>query len=150
MQLLEPIQILGEVKLTEKDLQTSLTSSLLNDAFQELLVTLLVYQHVSDPRHTLDHYKIVWRRVILNKLGFELQGLITRNEVSKEIIIEGQLELISSQSLRLIFLKAEGLPELNDNSLGDLELDLGSDVMIESLKLEDNQLFCQVKLLVRP
>ncbi|XHU96183.1 MAG: DUF2993 domain-containing protein [cyanobacterium endosymbiont of Rhopalodia gibba] len=150
LQLLEPLQILGEVKLTENDLQASLTSSLLGDAFQELLIALLEYQGVNDPRQILDHYEITWQGVTLSQLSFALQGLVAKNEVSRQIIIEGQLELISSQSLRLILLKIEGLSELTDNSLDKLELDLGPDVIIESLSLEDNQLCCRAQFLIHP
>ncbi|MGP0128014.1 MAG: LmeA family phospholipid-binding protein [cyanobacterium endosymbiont of Rhopalodia musculus] len=150
LRLLEPIQIWGEVKLSENDLQASLTSSLLGDAFQELLIALLAYQGVSDPRQILDYYEITWQGVTLSQLSFTLQGLVTKNEVSTRIIIEGQLELISSKSLRLILLKMEGLSDLIDNSLDKLELDLGSDVVIESLNLGNNQLFCRAQLLIRP
>ncbi|BBA80048.1 hypothetical protein RGRSB_1645 [cyanobacterium endosymbiont of Rhopalodia gibberula] len=150
LKLLEPIQILGEVKLTENDLQASLTSSLLGNAFQELLVALLAHQGVSDPRQILDHYEITWQGVTLSKLNFSLQGLVAKNEASTRIIIDGKLELISSQSLRLIVLKMEGLSELIDDSLDKLELDLGPDVVIESLSLGDSQLFCRAQLLIRP
>ena len=150
LQLLEPIQIWGEVKLTENDLQASLASSLLEDAFQELLVALLEYQGVSDPRQILDYYEITWQGVTLNQSSFALQGLVVKNEVSTRIVIEGQLELISSQSLRLIVLKTEGLSELNNDSLDRLELYLGPDVIIESLSLGDDQLFCRAKLLIYP
>ncbi|YAI82327.1 MAG: LmeA family phospholipid-binding protein [cyanobacterium endosymbiont of Rhopalodia sterrenbergii] len=150
LQLLEPIQIFGEVQLTENDLQASLTSSLLGDALHELLITLLAYQGVSDPRQILEHYEITWQSITLSQLSFALQGLVANNGVSTRIILEGRLELISSQSLRLILLKMEGLSELIDDSLDKLELDLGPDVVIESLSLGDNQLFCRAQLLIRP
>ena len=150
LQLLEQIQIRGEVKLTEKDLQASLTSSLLGDAFQELLIVLLAYQGASNPRQILDHYEITWQGVTLSQLSFTLQGLVSKNQVSTQIIIEGQLELISSQSLRLIFLKIEGPSELIDHSLDKLELDLGPDVIIEYLNIGNNQLFCRAQFLIRP
>lgn len=150
LQLLEPIEIWGEVKLTENDLQASLASSLLSDAFQELLIALLAYQGFSEPRHILDHYEITWQGVTLNQSSFALEGLVVKNEVSTRIFIEGQLELISSQSLQLIIFKTEGLSELNDNYLDGLELDLGTDVIIQSLSLGDHQLFCRAKLLIYP
>ncbi|BAP18114.1 LmeA family phospholipid-binding protein [cyanobacterium endosymbiont of Epithemia turgida] len=150
LQLLEPVQILGEVKLTENDLQASLTSVLLGDAFQELLIALLAYQGVSNPRQILDHYEINWQEVNLSQLSFVLQGLVSKNEVSTQILIEGQLELMSSQSLRLILLNIEGLSELIDNSLDKLELDLGPDVVIESLSLGNNKLFCRAQFLILP
>ncbi|XLQ11840.1 MAG: DUF2993 domain-containing protein [cyanobacterium endosymbiont of Epithemia adnata isolate EadnSB Bon19] len=150
LRLLEPVQIFGEVKLTENDLQASLTSVLLGDAFQELLIALLAYQGVSDPRQILDHYEITWQEVNLSQLSFVLQGLVAKNEVSTQILIEGQLELMSSQSLRLILLNIEGLSEFIDNSLDKLELDLGPDVVIESLSLGNNKLFCRAQFLIRP
>lgn len=150
LQLLEPVQILGEVKITENDLQASLTSVLLGDAFQELLIALLAYQGVNDPRQILDHYEITWQGVTLSQLSFALQGSVAQNEVSTQIIIEGQLELMSSQSLRLILLNIEGLSAVIDNSLDQLELDLGPDVVIESLSLGNNHLFCRAQLLILP
>jgi LmeA-like phospholipid-binding len=150
LQLLEPVQILGEVKITENDLQASLTSVLLGDAFQELLIALLAYQGVNDPRQSLDHYEITWQGVTLSQLSFALQGSVAQNEVSTQIIIEGQLELMSSQSLRLILLNIEGLSAVIDNSLDKLEFDLGPDVVIESLSLGNNHLFCRAQFLIRP
>jgi hypothetical protein len=57
---------------------------------------------------------------------------------------------MSSQSLRLILLNIEGLSEFIDNSLDKLELDLGPDVVIESLSLGNNKLFCRAQFLIRP
>ncbi len=150
LELLEAIQVLGEVKLTEENLQASLVSPLLADAFRELLIALLEYQGIHDPQPILDRYNITWQGATLNQSTFTLQGSWTENEVSTPIIITAKIELISSQTLRLIPLKMEGIPEFNGNSLDELELDLGSDVIIDSLNLGDNQLFCRAQLLIRP
>ncbi|HAC62535.1 MAG TPA: DUF2993 domain-containing protein [Cyanothece sp. UBA12306] len=150
LQLLENIQVLGEIQVTETDLQASLSSSLLGDAFRELLITLLEYQGLSNVQQILDKYEIIWQEVTLSQSTFTLQGLVTQNEAENQIIIKGQLELISSQTLRFIPLEMEGLSEFSNNSLEELELDLGSDVVIDSLNLGDNQLFCRAQLLIRP
>jgi hypothetical protein len=150
LQLLEAIQILGEVQLTEDNLQASLPSSLLGDAFRELLIALLEYQGISNPQQILDNYEITWQGITLEESTFTLQGLVTKNENSTPIIIQGKLELISSQTLRLIPLKIEGLSEFNGHSLDEVELDLGSDVVIDTLSLENNQLSCRAQLLIRP
>lgn len=150
LQLLEAIQVLGEVQLTENDLQASLPSALLGDAFRELLIALLEYQGISNPQQILDSYEITWQGITLEQSTFTLQGLVAQNEDSTPIIIQGQLELISSQTLRLIPIKMEGLVEFSSDSLEELELDLGADVVIDTLSLENNQLSCRAQLLIRP
>lgn len=150
LQLLEAIQVWGEVQLTETDLQASLTSSLLGDAFRELLIALLDYQEIEEPEKILDTYELTWQEVTLKESTFTLQGLAVENEVSNQLIIEAKLQLISSQSLRVIPIKIQGLPKFNICRLEELELELGSDVVIDALSLADNQLFCRAQLLIRP
>ena len=151
LQLLEPIQVSGEVQLAETDLQASLASEILANAFTELLVALLELKGVADPTNFLVPYQIHWNAIALCPDSFDLKGTLSQQK--KENIpleIRAKLTLLNPQTLHLQEIEIKGFPGLAENETSSFPVDLGTDVEIESLKLSQGELLCMGRLLIRP
>lgn len=150
LQLLEAIRVSGEIHLSATDLQASLPSALLADGFKELLISLLEHQQVSDPVQQLNAYEITWQEANLAQSRFILQGVLTHDQVTSDLKIQANLELINPQLLKLSSVTIEGMPECDKYCLEELQVDLGSDVAINTFKVEADKIVCQGELLIRP
>jgi hypothetical protein len=151
LQLLEPIQVGGEIRLEQADLQASLSSEILAGAFRELLIAMLELQGVATPEQQLDPFTICWEQIVLDGNHFILTGnLIQADGSTTPLKIHAALELLNPQTLQLTPLTLEILPGLTTANLEALAVDLGSDVELEALSVDGGQLFCQGRLLVRP
>ncbi|MEB3309711.1 MAG: DUF2993 domain-containing protein [Snowella sp.] len=151
LQLLEPIRVSGEVQLAESDLQASLASEILTNAFTELLIALLELKGIDNPPERLAPYRIGWNAIALHSQSFTLVGTLT--EPDKPIIslkIKAKLTLINPQTLHLKDIEIHGLGELTQEGKDDFQVDLGTDVEIESLQLNNGELSCLGRLLIRP
>lgn len=148
--LLEPIQVTGKLHLEEAHLNNSLSSFILTNAFTDLLVYLLELNDIANPKQVLDNYQISWEKVSLNNNQFLLEGIISDN--ASNIIplrLCATLELVNSQTLQIEPKQLEIVPELAHLSLKPFQVDLGSDVELEQLSLEDGQLSCCGRLIVK-
>lgn len=151
LQLLEPIRVSGEIHLTEIDLQASLTSEILANAFTDLLMALLELNDVENPTQFLAPYKISWNAIALHPNSFILKGnLAEANKNTISLQIQAELTLLNPQTLQLQSIKITGLPQFSDNKNNNFPVDLGTDVEIESLKLSRGELSCLGRLLIRP
>ena len=150
LKLLEEIRVSGEVHLREEDLQQSLPSTLLGDGFKELLIALLDHQGMTEPEQILAQYDINWQRTYFSQSCFTLQGTLIQNEMTFPLTIKANLSLTPPQILQLSDIEILGIPELNDSSIKDLSIDLGSDVAIHAFQLDTEKLVCQGELLIRP
>ncbi len=148
LQLLEPIRVSGEIHLNEADLQASLTSNLLADAFRELLVALLASQGIAP--QILEAYQISWNEVKFSPSRFTLKGSLADGNQSYPLLIDAGLSLIDPHSLHLDPITLTGISQFSSDRLSALSVDLGSDVSLEALTLEEESLWCQGKLLIRP
>lgn len=148
LKLLEPIRVSGEIQLSETDLQASLASSLLIDAFRELLVTLLTSQGISP--QILEAYQIGWHEVKFSPSHFTLKGSLTDSNQIHPLLIDAGLSLIDLQTLHFDPIILTGIPQLNSDRPPALSVDLGSDVSLEALTLTEGSLLCQGNLLIRP
>jgi hypothetical protein len=151
LQLLEPIQVAGEVRLSEEDLQASLTSELLQNALGELLTALIEAQGLVNGAEGFFNNSLSWRSLNLGEQSFELQGILTDSQqIPQPLSLRARLFLADSKTLRLDEVKLEGLPHFSDFYLEDLIVDLGEDVEIEALALTRHELSCRGRLLIRP
>jgi len=151
LQLLEPIQVSGEVQLAETDLQASLSSAILTNAFTDLLIALLELKGVENPIDFLAPYKICWKAIALETNAFVLTGiLLEQNAQTIPLKIRAELTLRNAQTLHLQEIEIIGLPALTDNHANNFQVDLGTDVEIESLQLNPGELSCLGRLLIRP
>jgi hypothetical protein len=151
LQLLEPVRVTGEVRLEETDLNASLSSCLLSNAFTELLLTLLELSGQPQPNSILEKYYLSWEKITLNTDKLTLSGTLTDAEGNVQpITFRAGLELVNRQTLRLHPIQIEILPQLFPIALREFQVDLGTDVELEKLSLEVGQLLCSGCLTVRP
>ncbi len=151
LQLLEPIQVSGEVHLTETDLQASLASDILTNAFTDLLIALLELKGIKNKGEYLAPYKIHWKTIALHPNVFVLTGILLGQEITNiDLKIQAELTLTNSQTLHLQQIEITGLSGLTDNQANDFQVDLGNDVEIELLQLSQGKLSCLGRLLIRP
>lgn len=151
LQLLEPIRVSGEVQLTETDLQASLSSEILSNAFTELLIALLELKGIENPVQHLQPYQITWNAIALHTNTFVLTGNLTAKDQSPiPLKIRAELTLTNPQTLHLKEIDIHGLQELTQDGIKDFQVDLGTDVEIEFLQLSKGELSCLGRLLIRP
>jgi hypothetical protein len=151
LRLLEPIFINGQITLKQKDLQASLTSSLLGSGLRDLLLLLLASQKVNDPEAMLRNYDITWQEVTFHEDKVSLKGMIKDDQENVDPIhLRTGLSLINQQILSLNPLHVETSLEHLNFSLTDFQVDLGQEVEIQQLILDSQQLCCHGKLTVQP
>lgn len=149
--LLEPIQLTGKLQLEEADLNNSLCSFILKNAFTDLLIHLLELNGITNPKQVLENYQITWEDLNLNKNELLIQGVICHPHSENIIPLKlcAGLELIDAQTLGIEPRQIEIVPELANLSLKPFQVDLGSDVELEQLCVEAGQLACSGRLVVR-
>jgi hypothetical protein len=151
LELLEPIQVSGEIQLAETDLQASLTSQILANAFTELLLALLELKGVANATDFLAPYQIHWHAIALYPNAFGLKGTLSQQNEEKLLLeIRSKLTLLNPQTLHLQDIEITGFPGLGENETNNFPVDLGTDVEIESLQLSQGEIFCLGRLLIRP
>ncbi len=141
--LLQPIFVNGELILTIDDLQTSLNSSLLSQGLVDLVELLLAHQAIEDYNRILAEYEFNWHNIVLHNDKFVLKAILT-NKLGEVF----NLRLVSSLTLNngntLLFnpIKIDGIPYLDTIIINNFEVDLGTDVELEQLILNSDQLSC--------
>lgn len=147
LQILEPIRVSGEVEINEQDLNNSIASTILANAFADLLIFSLEKNGVAEARKILAPQRFNWSRVQLNQGNFCLTG---SQETGTPIIFIAQLELTDARTLAVTPQQWQGLSPWSNLDLQPFTLDLGKDVEIEIFELSDRTLFCQGNFLIRP
>jgi hypothetical protein len=148
--LLEPVPIVGNLVVEESDLQASLASPLLDQAFSDFLAAIWESsrQNLAD---CPTQYGIDWQEIRLQQDKFELRGLIKLHEGQiYPIILRSGLELLDSHTLRLSPLQIEAKPSIDNLTIQDFTVDLGELVSIEELNLGEGRLACRGSLTVMP
>ncbi|MDJ0650132.1 MAG: DUF2993 domain-containing protein [Xenococcaceae cyanobacterium MO_188.B19] len=146
-QLLEPISVTTKVLIKESDLQASLESSLLSEGLTSFWRDLLQKTNHSTAEE-LQNSSIVWQEFSLTPEKLELTGTIEDNN-SQITIITG-LSLLNPQTLLFSSVTILGVPELAQNPVSELAINLGNEVRIAELKLEENQLSLRGTITVLP
>ena len=147
LQLLEPIQVTGQVRLDQADLEASLSSSLLVSAFKDLLELVLEESSIA-ASYNLEDWEINWHSIILQAESFILQGI--RSNSNGQVIpitIQANLKLIDGQTLAIEPVQLEGFSEIVQE-WREFSVDLGKDVTIEEFSLVESQLFCCGRLTI--
>ncbi|MBD2302410.1 DUF2993 domain-containing protein [Nostoc sp. FACHB-190] len=143
LRLLATVPVVGELIVDEKDLNSSVSSELLSTALNEVLVQLV-------PEHCLKSKQMAWEKIILENHRIILGAILTRPSDNIPLEISLNLDLFGDQELRLSQIKVieNGSPLTLSNE--NYNLDLGSDVEIQELKLIPGQLVCRGKISVNP
>lgn len=148
LQLLEPVIGTGEIRLEEADLNASLSSSLLANAFTDLLLMLLKTNGYTEPILILEKYRLGWENISFDVNSFTLTGrLIDAQGNSDKITIRAGITLSDRRFLLFYPLAIES--QLFPINLKELQIDLGEDASLETLVIKDGQLFCCGSAIVR-
>jgi hypothetical protein len=149
LELLQPIFVNGELILTLDDLQTSLNSSLLSQGLVDLVELLLVHQAIEDYSRILAQYEFNWQNIILHNDKFVLKAILT-NKLGEvfNLRLTSSLALNNSNTLLFNPIKIDGIPDLDTIIINNFEVDLGTDVELEQLTLNADQLSCLGKIKV--
>lgn len=147
LKILEPIRVSGEVEINEQDLNNSIASTILINAFSDLLIFSLENNGVVNAREIISQQRFNWKNVLLNQGYFCLKG---HKETDAEVIFSADIALQDARTLAIIPRQWQGLaPDLSVD-LQPFTVDLGKDVEIKSFALGDRTLFCQGSFLILP
>lgn len=149
LRLLQPIFVRGELEVSENDLNTSLSSSLLSQGLTDLLELLLEEKGFNEIEKIFTNYEITWQNLTLNGDKFRLKGILRDSQGnSNNLILRSGLQLANFQSLSLNPIYIEGIPEIENFSFNEFTVDLGSDVQLEQLSLSQQKIYCLGKVKV--
>jgi hypothetical protein len=148
LRLLETVPVVGELVLAEEDLNQSLSSELLLTGVNDVLTKIL-------PESWAKSKSLSWQKIILDYQSLILYGLVVSNTetISQEPIsleIYLGLELLNFQTLQFKPIKVLYNQELLVENYTGYPLNLGSDVDLEELTLESNQILCRGGIKVNP
>ncbi|CAO5053170.1 DUF2993 domain-containing protein [Microcystis aeruginosa] len=147
LKILEPIRVSGEVEINEQDLNNSIASTILVNAFADLLIFSLENNGVVNAREIISQQRFNWKNVLLNQGYFSLLG---HRETGAEVIFTADITLKDARTLGISPRQWQGLaPDLSID-LQPFTVDLGKDVEIKSFILDDQTLFCQGSFLILP
>lgn len=151
LRLLEPVPVVGQLLLQEKDLQASLQAPLLSNALTELLGRFLNPDGIINPADDLKDQQISWQQIDIDTGQLTLFGTLTDASLgTTSVVIRAGLELATPQKLQLNPLQIQ-IPQVSpQRNLEGFQLDLGSDVDIQELTLTPGQLMCRGRLKVIP
>ncbi|BAZ46388.1 hypothetical protein NIES4102_34190 [Chondrocystis sp. NIES-4102] len=147
-QLLEPIIVEVKLSLNSDDLQASLASPLLQSALNDLWQIILNIETINNK---LINSTITWENIAIAPQGFDFTG-IYRDAQGKiqPIKLFTQFALDNPHTLNL------NTVEITDISVGlqrlehPLPINLGSDVLIEQLIFDPQQILCAGKIIIKP
>jgi hypothetical protein len=152
LQLLEPIRVVAEASILEEDLNQSLSSFILANALNDLLIFLLKAGGIENAKEIVRASKIEWRSLTLDHQIASVGGIFTPTpgEQPTEIRIRMSLNLQDAQTLEINPLELTPLPIWSSLELRTFPVDLGSNVNLEKMSIVSGQLFCSGRLVVEP
>ena len=137
LQLLHPLPISGQVRITETHLNDSLRSSLLQSGLQDFLASLLKSNSFSS---------LQWEQITLQSNQFLLEGKPPQSP-KNPVFIQATVDLISPQHLLISPITVQGLA-LNQEELTPVEFDLGSQVQIQEIKITEEAIFLEGRIMI--
>jgi hypothetical protein len=144
LRLLETVPVIGELIVSEQDLNNCLLSNLLSTALKDVLVKLL-------PEEWLKSKPINWEKISLKDQRIHLYGVQTNQDQPVILELTTGLELLNGQELQLAQLNL-----LIGNQAANLENDfvnsiyLGSEIDLQELQLTPSALICRGRINVNP
>lgn len=146
LRLLHPIFVQGNIKLIPDDLHTSIHSPLLSQGLIDLIIILLEKKGIKDPQKIVEKYQFIWQDLTINSDKFILtSNLIDSNGKINQLILSSGLALKSEHELLFNPIHLEGIPDLDNILINNLEIDLGRDVELTELVLTETELSCSGK-----
>jgi hypothetical protein len=150
LRLLEPVPVQGELILEVKDLQASLSSSLLSKALKDLLVDLLVTHGSSQLADDIKSQLVTWEQISLSHDQINILGVwLERDRTPHQISLTAGLKLANTHVLTINSVQIQIEPDLELN-IPEFSLDLGNHVEIKQLSLEPDRVVFRGSLQVLP
>jgi hypothetical protein len=146
LKLLEPVMVDVGLKLDARDLQPSLNSSLLQDGLWDLWQTI-VSSRTDIASARLTDSSIEWTKIAIAEEELHLNGMYrSTSGKSEKLCLSIGIDLADEHTLYLFPLKVVG------KSFGklknELKIDLGTDVAIEKLTIESEQIVCSGRIAI--
>jgi hypothetical protein len=144
LKLLEAVFVEIQLKLGAADLQASLDSALLQSGLSDLWQMILTSQKNYSPE--LIKLKVEWQTIAIanNQLNFAGIYQDALGEI-KTIALSTGVNLANAHTLCLSSLKITS--NLSSDSLKrELEIDLGTDIALQELTIESEQILCRGKI----
>ena len=143
LQLLQPIMINANALMTSEDLHSSLTAPFFNKAITDLVKQILA--------STDQNWSIQWQSAAIQANQVWLQGQVQQSPDQQfPISIQTGIELLTGQVLRLAPLLVTCDLELPGSDLQSYEIDLGDQVNLKELTLQEGELLCNGEIQVSP
>ncbi len=145
LQLLEPIDIVCQLHLTQTDLNASVSTPLLKDALRDILLPWLQSQAA-----LVSIQDLSIQYITLTEPYFIIKGMLVQADRHAPFQLQTQLQLDDAQTLVLAKPILEALPLQPATLLNSLSLDLGTSVNIQQLNLAPDRLSLQGQIQVNP
>ena len=144
LRLIEPILVEIQLKLNAEDLQASLESELLQSGLRDLWTMILAAQNFQD----LADAEINWQNIAIADNKFKLLGNYQDSSgITHQLTLSTGINLTDEHTLCLSPLNIINGSLICDRN-SQVEIDLGSDVKIETLIVESKQIVCLGKIRV--
>ncbi|MFP4336775.1 MAG: DUF2993 domain-containing protein [Halothece sp.] len=137
LQLLHPLPISGKIRITQAHLNDSLSSSLLQSGLQDFLASLLKNNSFSS---------LQWKKITLQSNQFLLEGKLLHS-LQDSISIQANVDLTSPQHLLISPIAVQGFA-LNQEEITPVEFDLGSQVYLQDLKITQEAIFLEGRIII--
>ncbi|HAA27421.1 MAG TPA: DUF2993 domain-containing protein [Cyanobacteria bacterium UBA8553] len=151
LRLLEPVPVVGQLLVTQNNLQASLQAPLLANALTEFLYTLLETASRTDLANRLKDQQISWQQITIDAGNLTIFGTLSDADANTTpVVIRTSIKLVTPHELELNSLQIQMQPLFEPIILDRFHADLGSEVEIEELTLTLGQLICRGRLSVIP
>ena len=153
LRLLESVAVSGELLLQEADINASVQAPILIDGLTELLVTLLQSECLPDLSKLIIDRQFRWQnpQIKINAGQVTISAtLIPINSNPTPIVIRTGLQLASNHEVQLKHPQIQTQHEFLLDNRDSVNVDLGSEVAIEELRLTPGQLICRGRINVIP
>ena len=137
LRLIEPILVEIKLRLDADDLKASLESDLLQSGLKDLWQIILTAQD----SHNLAGSEVTWRNMAIAEGKLNLTGSYQNASGIHPLDLSTGIDLANGHTLRLspLNIASESLLNIQDSQL---EIDLGTDIEIEKLTIESEQIVC--------
>lgn len=137
LKLIEPIRVEIQLRLNAADLQASLESNLLQSGLKDLWQIIIAAQNYND----LVGSHVEWQNIAIAKRKLNLAGSYQDASGIHQLTLSTGIDLADEHTLCLSPLDITSKSLLN-NEDSQLKIDLGTDINIERLTIESEQIVC--------
>ncbi|MEY2834079.1 MAG: hypothetical protein RLZZ574_3339 [Cyanobacteriota bacterium] len=145
LKLLEAVFVEIQLRLGAADLQASLDSALLQSGLSDLWQMILTAQN-NDDSQELTQLKVEWQTIAIANNQLNFAGIYQdASGETRTIALSTGIDLANAHTLCLSPLNITS--NLSSDSLKrQLEIDLGTDIALQELAIESEQILCRGKI----